>query len=460
MRVRRGRSGTAGALVRGAGARRGLAIATVTLAALLGATSTGLAVPPPPPNPSDSSIDSAKGDANAKAGEVGRLTNQLAQAEQKLSALQDDVELKQEQAMKALVDLQTAQDEAAQAQNDAKSARQEADAAVGAIEKARADAKKFAAASFEQGSTIGSISAYLTSDSPKDLLARAQLLNAIGGSRLNAMDRLQQAQTEKANKDSAARKALELAQQKQDAATRAKGTADAAQSAAVSAQQAQAAQNTQLEANKNSVEQQLYAAQAKVNGLQGQRQRYQDWLAQKQREDGERARQAALRAAAANNDDGGDDNGGGSRGRPSPAAGSSIEAVIARALSKVGMPYAWGGGNGSGPTRGIRDGGVADRYGDYRKIGFDCSGLMIYAFAGVQGLPHFSGYQYTSGRRVPLSQMRRGDMLFWGGSGGIHHVALYLGNGQMVEAPQSGSYVRVTSVRYGGIMPYATRLIG
>ncbi|MER6878332.1 NlpC/P60 family protein, partial [Amycolatopsis sp. NPDC000673] len=119
-----------------------------------------------------------------------------------------------------------------------------------------------------------------------------------------------------------------------------------------------------------------------------------------------------------------------------------------------------GGGNGSGPTRGIRDGGVADQYGDYRKIGFDCSGLMIYAFAGVQGLPHFSGYQYTSGRRVPLSQMRRGDMLFWGGSGGIHHVALYLGNGQMVEAPQSGSYVRVVSVRYGGIMPYATRLIG
>ncbi|MYW96037.1 hydrolase [Amycolatopsis rubida] len=445
--------------MRGAGARRGLAIATVTLAALLGATSTGLAAPPPPPNPSDSSIDSAKGDANAKAGEVGKLTNQLAQAEQKLSALQDDVELKQEQAMKALVDLQTAQDEATQAHNDAKSARQEADAAVGAIEKARADAKKFAAASFEQGSTIGSISAYLTSDSPKDLLARAQLLDAIGGSRLNAMDRLQQAQTEKANKDSAARKALELAQQKQDAATRAKGTADAAQSAAVSAQQAQAAQNTQLEASKNSVEQQLYAAQAKVNGLQGQRQRYQDWLAQKQREDEERARQAALRAAAANNDGGGD-NGGGSRGRPSPAAGSSIEAVIARALSKVGMPYAWGGGNGSGPTRGIRDGGVADRYGDYRKIGFDCSGLMIYAFAGVQGLPHFSGYQYTSGRRVPLSQMRRGDMLFWGGSGGIHHVALYLGNGQMVEAPQSGSYVRVTSVRYGGIMPYATRLIG
>ena len=462
MKVR-GRSGTADTVtVRGAAARRGLTVAAVALVTLLGASGTGLAVPPPPPNPSDADLNSAQGDASAKAGEVGRLTNQLAQAEQKLSALQDTVELKQEQAMKALVDLQTAQDAAAQAQNDAKSARQEADAAVGAIEKARTDAKKFAEASFEQGSTIGSLSAYLTADSPKDLLARAQLLDSISGSRINAMDRLQQAQTDKANKDAAARKAVEVAQQKQDAATRAKGNADAAQSAAVSAQDAQAAQNTQLEANKSSVEQQLYAAQAKVSGLQGQRQRYQDWLAQKQREDEERARQAALRAAAAANNNGGgnDDNGGGGGSRPSPAAGGSIEAVIARALAQVGMPYAWGGGVGSGPSRGIRDGGVADRYGDYRKIGFDCSGLMIYAFAGVQGLPHYSGYQYTAGRHVPLSQMRRGDMLFWGGSGGIHHVALYLGNGQMVEAPQSGSLVRVTSVRYGGIMPYATRLIG
>ncbi len=435
--------------------RRGLSVSTLTLVILFGAGGTGLAAPPPPPNPSDSEIDSSKADANAKAGEVGRLTNQLAQAEQKLTQLQDDVELKQEQANKALVDLQTAQDAATQAENDAKAARAEADAASAAIEQARADLKTFAAASFQQGSTVGSLGAYLSSDSPKDMLARAQLLDAVGGNRLNALDRLQQAQTEKSNKDAAARKAAELAQQKRDAARRAKNSADVAQTAAERAQDSQAAQNTQLEQNKSDVEQQLYAAQAKVSGLQGQRQRYQDWLAQKQREDDERARQAALAAAAA---------GGGGRpaGGPAPSgpAGSSIEAVIARALSKLGMPYAWGGGNASGPTRGIRDGGVADRYGDYNKIGFDCSGLMIYAFAGVAGLPHYSGYQYTAGRQVPLSQMRRGDLLFWGGPEGIHHVALYLGGGQMVEAPQSGLRVRVAPVRYGGIMPYATRLVG
>lgn len=434
-------------------ARRGLTVSALTLVILFGAGGTGLAAPPPPPNPSDSDLSSSKADANAKAGEVGRLTNQLAQAEQKLSQLQDDVELKQEEANKALVDLQSAQDAAAQAENDAKAARTEADAAAAAIEKARNDLKTFAAASFQQGSTVGSLSAYLSADSPKDMLARAQLLDAVGGDRLNALDRLQQAQTEKSNKDAAARKAAEIAQQKQDAARQAKTSADSAQARAISAQDSQATQNTQLEKNKSDVEQQLYAAQAKVNGLQGQRQRYQDWLAEKQREDDERARQAAL----------GSSGGGGGRPASKPAsgpAGSSIEAVIARALSKIGLPYAWGGGNASGPTRGIRDGGVADRYGDYNKIGFDCSGLMIYAFAGVMSLPHYSGYQYTSGRQVPLSQMRRGDMLFYGGPGGIHHVALYLGGGQMVEAPQSGLRVRVAPVRYGGLMPYATRLIG
>ncbi|MEA5361378.1 NlpC/P60 family protein [Amycolatopsis sp., V23-08] len=434
--------------------RRGLTVSTLALVILFGAGGTGLAAPPPPPNPSDSELNSSKAQANAKAGEVGRLTNQLAQAEQKLSQLQDDVELKQEEANKALVDLQSAQDAAAQAENDAKAARTQADAAAAAIEKARNDLKTFAAASFQQGSTVGSLSAYLSADSPKDMLARAQLLDAVGGDRLNALDRLQQAQTDKSNKDSAARKAAEIAQQKQDAARKAKDGADAAQTAAVTAQDNQQTQNSALEANKSSVEQQLYTAQAKVNGLQGQRQRYQDWLAQKQREDDERARQAAL----------GSSGGGGGRPSAGPApsapAGASIEAVIARALSKLGMPYAWGGGNASGATRGIRDGGVADRYGDYNKIGFDCSGLMIYAFAGVRSLPHYSGYQYTAGRRVPLSQMRRGDMLFYGGAGGIHHVALYLGGGQMVEAPQSGLRVRVAPVRYGGIMPYATRLVG
>ncbi|WP_200834467.1 C40 family peptidase [Amycolatopsis alkalitolerans] len=422
------------------------------LAATFGVAGTAAAVPPPPPNPSDSEISSSQTQANAKANEVGQLTNQLAQAETRLSDLADQVELKEEQANKALVDQQTAEDAASQAQADADAARRESDAAAQQIEVARKQLDDFIAGSFQQGSTMGSISAYLTSRSPQDLLARAQLLSSVSGSQLNALQLMEQAQTDKSNKDAAARAALEVAQQKQAAAEAAKRTADAARAAAVQAQQSQAAQNATLEADKNSVEQQLYAAQQRVAGLQGQRQRYQDWLAQKQREDEQRAQQAALTASKGGG-------GGGAAPPPSGSTSSLIDRVIARAMSQLGVTYAWGGGNAYGPTRGIHDGGVADAYGDYRKIGFDCSGLMIYAYGGVVSLPHYSGYQYTAGRHVPLSQMRRGDLLFWGSSD-IHHVALYLGNGMMIEAPESGMVVRVTPVRYGDILPYATRLVG
>ena len=58
-----------------------------------------------------------------------------------------------------------------------------------------------------------------------------------------------------------------------------------------------------------------------------------------------------------------------------------------RRMAYLGTTYAWGGGNSSGPSLGIRDGGVADRYGDYNKIGFDCSGLALYAWAQVGVVP-------------------------------------------------------------------------
>jgi peptidoglycan DL-endopeptidase RipA len=60
---------------------------------------------------------------------------------------------------------------------------------------------------------------------------------------------------------------------------------------------------------------------------------------------------------------------------------------------------------------------------------------------------------------VPLAQKRPGDMLFWGTDGDVHHVALYIGGEQMIEAPYSGAAVRVAPVRYTEIMPYAVRVL-
>lgn len=141
------------------------------------------------------------------------------------------------------------------------------------------------------------------------------------------------------------------------------------------------------------------------------------------------------------------------------SARQKVEKVVRRGMSQLGVPYAWGGGNVYGPTRGIHDGGVADSYGDYNKIGFDCSGLMVYAFAALgYNLPHYSGYQYTSGLQLPVSQMKRGDMVFYG-PGGSQHVALYLGDGMMLEAPYSGEVVKVSPVRWDGMAPFVVRMV-
>ena len=120
-----------------------------------------------------------------------------------------------------------------------------------------------------------------------------------------------------------------------------------------------------------------------------------------------------------------------------------IEAVINRAMGVMGTPYVWGGGNAQGPTGG----------------GFDCSGLVMYAFAAAGiSLPHYSGYQYQRGTAIPIDEIQRGDLLFWG-PGGSQHVAIYLGGGQMIEAPYTGSTVKISEVRYAGMSDHAVRLI-
>ncbi len=309
------------------------------------------------------------------------------------------------------------------------------------VDQQRARLDAFAAGSYRQGSKLGSLTAFFGSKNPQDVLDRAEMLETISSSELDVLGQLERARAEKAAKDSAASTAMQEAEAKQAAAIEAGRAAETAEAAAVTMQRAEVGQARRLEADKASVQAELAAARAQVDGLEAQRERYRDWLEAKQREE------AAGEGAAP-------------QAMPAPASSDAVESVVQRALSQVGVSYAWGGGDASGPTRGIRDGGVADAHGDYRKVGFDCSGLMIYAFAaaGIE-LDHYSGYQYQAGQPVPLTGMRRGDLLFWQDSGSTHHVALYLGDGKMVEAPYSGSSVRVTPVRHNGIAPHAVRIL-
>ena len=108
------------------------------------------------------------------------------------------------------------------------------------------------------------------------------------------------------------------------------------------------------------------------------------------------------------------------------------------------MPYSWGGGNSSGPSYGFGTGAHTK--------GFDCSGLTLYAWAqaGVY-LYHNAQSQYESIRHVPLSQLQRGDLVFYGGSSGsIDHVAIYVGGGTVVHAPHTGSRVQTGPVYLWG----------
>ncbi|HEY3648937.1 MAG TPA: C40 family peptidase, partial [Streptosporangiaceae bacterium] len=163
------------------------------------------------------------------------------------------------------------------------------------------------------------------------------------------------------------------------------------------------------------------------------------------------ARQAALAAAAAAAAERAAAAAGpsGSSGVPAWAGGSGASAsqgdIAANwALSQLGKPYQWGG---AGPAR------------------YDCSGLTMvaWAHAGVQ-LLHYTGYQWQEGPHVPLSQLRRGDLLFYATNTSdpstIHHVAIYIGNGMMVNAPYTGAFIRIDSMYQPGGLIGAVRPAG
>ncbi|MFJ5173090.1 NlpC/P60 family protein [Streptomyces griseoviridis] len=154
-----------------------------------------------------------------------------------------------------------------------------------------------------------------------------------------------------------------------------------------------------------------------------------------------------------------------------PGASATAEAAVRAACGQIGVWYSWGGGHGAtpGPTFGYYDGSDPDSLHDGERKGFDCSGLARYAYAQATGRDLLNGTandqfhtshaaaRFTAGQGT--APLLPGDLMFWG-SGHIHHVALYLGAGQMVEAYESGTHIRVAPVRTGGDYAGAVRVDG
>lgn len=169
---------------------------------------------------------------------------------------------------------------------------------------------------------------------------------------------------------------------------------------------------------------------------------------------------------------------------PTMTRQQAVDYVIARGLAQRGVPYSWAGGNITGPSLGTGAGPAAEPAPAVAApaplgaglipgiptvdpapatpatppvVGFDSSGLMQYIFAGVGAkLPRSSGEMYKVGQKVTAAQALPGDMIFYGPEG-TQSVALFIGNGQMLEATDPA--VTVSPARTNGMAPYLIRVI-
>lgn len=423
--------------------------------------------------------------------QVATLVAAVANADQKLQELGAAIQTQQEAVNKAIVEVQDARDAAATAQQEVDASQQGIDDANTAISEAQKRFDTFAAATYVSGPS----GSYLTASDPGDIVSAAATGQTLAVSSDKVIADLQRARTEQVNRQSAAR----LAKQNADQATaNAQTSQDTAVAALQQAQQTFSSQQGELQrltaerASAQAELAQVHKASAPATPAQGPApqaaadnwdrapgapvQRGQNWdtawdptlpaipsafvsgdpvaiintilgISSTSAQVTQNMGRQFLQKLGILPTPTGYTNG----AIPRVYGRQASEYVIQRAGSQMGVPYSWGGGNAAGPSRGIDSGA--------NTVGFDCSGLILYAFAGVGiKLPHYSGSQYNAGRKIPSSQMRRGDVIFYG-PGGSQHVTLYLGNGQMLEAPYTGSEVKVSPVRTSGMTPYVVRYI-
>ncbi|MFZ1163179.1 NlpC/P60 family peptidoglycan endopeptidase RipA [Mycobacterium sp.] len=433
--------------------------------------------------------------AKADPDTMAKLIAEVARANQRLQDLNAQIQTEEESVNKAVVDVESARDNATAAQHDVESSQQSVKNADAAITVAQKRFDRFAVASYVNGPSNG----YLTAASPDDMISTAAAGQALAASSQHVMDNLQRARTEQLNKESSAR----LAKQKADKAV---ADAQSSQNVAVAALTAAQHKFGEQQQEVTRLGDERNAAQARLDAAR-------NWSASAGGPDaGQRAASsdrwdpAAPGTPSRPQGNGGNWDGAwdptlpqvpsanvpgdpiailnkvlgtmstssevtSNMGRsflqqlglaPTPTGFTNgkiprvygrqaSEYVIRRGLSQRGVPYSWGGGTAAGPGKGIGSGSGT--------TGFDCSGLVLYSFAGVGiKLPHYSGAQYDLGRKIPASQMRRGDVIFYG-PGGSQHVTIYLGQGQMLEAPDVGLTVRVAPVRTSGMTPYVVRYI-
>ena len=425
--------------------RRGIrAISVTALFASLAAATPGIALAAP----SDEEIARAREAENAAKMSV-------AQIEVELASVKSEAEVALQKAMSAAEELNGARYSLEQATQTARQAQADADKAKADYEAGKQEIASIAQTAYRDGgSSLDSIAPYLSADGLRTVETKQATLNSFSASANVKMQKVA-ALEQVANVMNDA--AIQAQAKQAEATAQVETRTAAAQSAANNASNAQAMtaarrdalvaelarkQNTTVELiNQREAEleaqRQAAAAEAARQAAEAEaaRQQAAAEAARRAREQQNSYTPAPAPAASYDDDDDTPSRGGGGGGNSDAAAGA-----IAWAKSKLGAQYVWAG---EGP-------------------GYDCSGLvtMAYRSQGIY-LTHWSQAQYSEGTRVPVSQAQPGDLIFWNWDGGnIDHVAIYLGNNQIIEAPTFGVPVRITSI-YGwsAVLPYAVRVV-
>ena len=425
--------------------RRGIrAISVTALFASLAAATPGIALAAP----SDEEIARAREAENAAKMSV-------AQIEVELASVKSEAEVALQKAMSAAEELNGARYSLEQATQTARQAQADADKAKADYEAGKQEIASIAQTAYRDGgSSLDSIAPYLSADGLRTVETKQATLNSFSASANVKMQKVA-ALEQVANVMNDA--AIQAQAKQAEATAQVETRSAAAQSAANNARNAQAMtaarrdalvaelarkQNTTVELiNQREAEleaqRQAAAAEAarQAAAAEAARQQAAAEAARRAREQQNSYTPAPASAASYDDDDDTPSRGGGGGGNSDAAAGA-----IAWAKSKLGARYVWAG---EGP-------------------GYDCSGLvtMAYRSQGIY-LTHWSQAQYSEGTRVPVSQAQPGDLIFWNWDGGnIDHVAIYLGNNQIIEAPTFGVPVRITSI-YGwsAVLPYAVRVV-
>ncbi len=409
--------------------------------------------------PSQGQIDKANADAQAKALQIAQAQAQLTAANASLQTLNDHVEMLVEAYDHANADVDAAQQGVESAAQDLAQAKQD-----------RLDAQVqmsvFAANSYRGGGSLDRMSALMTADSPALFMTRASTLTALAHHQESVIARLQTTEDQQTSAEAAANAALANH-------VAAAALASKAKDQAIDAVNSQALGIAQINAQQQDLQAQLAVLQGTAKDLATARAQGLQRLAEEAKAAAaaaaaaraaalaaaalaraEAARQAALEAASktargGNSNNGNGNSSGGSNsgsGGIVPAGGHSVstaaqrQKAIAFAESQVGIWYRWAGIGDVGPT--VTSSGVQNI------AGYDCSGLTMKAYqaAGIS-LSHYTGAQWDQGVHVAQSQVQPGDLLFFATNTNdpntIHHVGIYIGGGQMIDAPQTGEQVGV-----------------